>query len=213
MDDTDGRLSTGIRFLDMEVGGGIPVGDIVALTTPPDAQSEVLFKEIARVQPVHYISTICPDETELRRWIEPAGMESAEEMSVSYSEPSELLNDPDAVLAEIPSDACVIIDPLDPLEETTTESYLSLLNAIETRVRAVESVAFLNCLATDSKPAGRPLTLKRADHVWQINQSVDGGELQTSLLISKSRGNAVPTEAISIELADKVQIDTSRNIA
>jgi len=35
----------------------------------------------------------------------------------------------------------------------------------------------------------------------------------TTLLVPKSRGDEVPEEAISIELADDVHIDTSHNFA
>ena len=213
MGDTDDRFSTGIRFLDMEVGGGIPAGDIVALTTPPDAQTEVLFTEFARVQPTQYVSTVCADERELREWVDPPDDAPNDIVTVGYSAPDDLLADPSTLVERIPSETCVVIDPVNPMEAADREAYLALLNAVKERLRDVGSIGFLNCLDADPPPANRSLTLKRADHVWQLRRSVDGGEVATSLLISKARGNSVPQEAISIELADKVRIDTSRNIA
>jgi len=213
MDGTDARFSTGIRFLDMELGGGVPVGDLVALTTPPDAQSEVIFKELARVQRLLYVSTICPDESELRRWVEPVDGDAESEVSVTYLSPTSILDDPSVLVDEITADTCLIIDPIDPLEAASREAYLSVLNAVGERLRAVESIGFLNCLETETDSKRRSLTLKRADHIWNLRQSLDGGELMTQLLISKARGHSVPQEAISIELDEQVQIDTSRNIA
>jgi KaiC/GvpD/RAD55 family RecA-like ATPase len=213
MGNTDERFSTGIRFLDMEVGGGIPVGDIVALTAPPDGQTEVLFNEIARVQATQYVSTICADQQELREWIDPPENTPNDIVTVSYTHPDGLLDDPATLTDRIPSETCVILDPVNLLEVGDRRQYLTLLNDIKERLREVGSIAFLNCLAGESVPENRPLTLKRADHVWKLERSVDGGEVATSLLISKARGNSVPQEAISIELADQVRIDTSRNIA
>lgn len=213
MGDINERFSTGIRFLDMELGGGIPAGDVVALTTPPDAQTEVLFNEFARVQATQYVSTVCADEMELREWIDAPETAPNDIVTVSYTDPEELLADPSILVDRIPSETCVVLDPANPLETGARERYLTLLNALKERLRAVGSIGFLNCLHADPTPATRPLTLKRADHAWQLRRSVDGGEVATSLLISKARGDSVPQEAISIELADKVEIDTSRNIA
>jgi len=213
MDGTDARFSTGIRFLDMEVGGGIPVGDIVALTAPPDAQTEVLFKEIARVRATQYVSTICPDEAELREWVRPPETAPNDVVTVGYRDPAKLLDDPSALVDRVPSETYLIIDPVSVLEAGDREAYLGVLNALKERLREVGSVALLNCLRGDRTPDNRPLTVKRADHVWKLRRSVDGGEVSTTLLISKARGNSVPQEAISIELADEVRIDTSRNIA
>lgn len=213
MDGADARFSTGIRFLDMEVGGGIPVGDLVALTAPPDAQTEVLFKEIARVQATQYVSTICPDPSELREWVQPPPTAPNDIVTVSYRDPAELLDDPSALVDRISSETCLIVDPVNLLESGDRGSYLDTLNAIKARLREVGSVGLLNCLHSNATPDHRSLTVKRADQVWNLRRSVDGGEVATTLLVSKARGNSVPQEAISIELAEEVRIDTSRNIA
>lgn len=212
MQDTDARFSTGVRFLDMELGGGIPVGDLVALTTPPGSQSETIFREIGRSQPLQYVSTICSDEDELRTWVEPSADTASGDLSVGYVPPETLLDDPSAFVEEIQPGTCLILDPVNVVEASNWKQYLAVLNALKRRLRDAESVALLNCL-DDATPDNRSLTLKRADHVWQLNQTVESEELSTTLLISKARGSNVPNEAISIELAEQVRIDTSRNIA
>jgi KaiC/GvpD/RAD55 family RecA-like ATPase len=213
MGDEDPRLETGVRFLDMELGGGIPVGDIVALTAPPASQSELILTEIARAQPVHYISTICDEEAEATEWIEPGGFEGGEQISVSTATPETLVTDPPALFEEAPNEGVIIIDPMGGLETTDRGAYLGLLSALKRHLRTTDSVALLHCLDAEETTGKRRLTLKRADHIWQLQLHVDSAEVTTTLLVPKARGGEMLTEAVSIELVDRVRIDTSRNIA
>lgn len=213
MDESKPRFSTGVRFLDMELGGGIPAGDMVALTTPPDSQSELLFTELARMQDLLYVSTICRDEDELEEWIEPSGYDQGTDVTVAHVAPEELLADPDVLLEKIEEGSCLVLDPMNGLEAAGRDRYLTLLNDLKERLRETESIALIHCLKEEGDLERRPLTLKRADHVWHLRQTVESEEIMTTLLVPKSRGNQALTEAISIELADEVKIDTSRNIA
>lgn len=60
------RFSTGVRFFDKGVGGGIPAGGLLALVAPASSQSELLFEELVRAQSVWYVSTVCSDEVGTR---------------------------------------------------------------------------------------------------------------------------------------------------
>lgn len=213
MDESTPRFATGIRFLDMQFGGGIPAGDMVAVTAPPDSQSEVFFKELAREQSLLYASTICDDEAELEEWVEPPGSDGAVEVAVTHLDPERFLASPDEVLGSIPENSCVVVDPIDELETGGRDAYLHGLNLLKERLRDSDSVAFVHCLDGDEVPGRRSLTLKRADHVWRLRQTVDADELSTTLYVPKSRAGETITEAIKVELSDRVDIDTSRNIA
>jgi len=98
-------------------------------------------------------------------------------------------------------------------ESAPRKEYLALLNALKRRLRAVDSIAVVHCLTGQRDPTHRPLTLKRADHVWRLQHARETDELATTLVVPKSRDGETITEPITMEIADRVQIDTSRNIA
>jgi len=212
MGDADPRFSTGIRYLDMQAGGGVPAGDIVVLTAPPNSQSETIFLEFASAEPVVYLSTTAQDTEELRTRLEPSGI-PAEDLTVGHLDPSTFLDDPEKYVADLPPESVIVIDPVDLLESGARAKYLAALNHLKSRLRDSDSIAVLHCLSDEPDPKHRSLTLKRADHIWSLRQTIENGELRTTLYIPKSRIGSVIADGISIELTDGVQIDTSRNIA
>lgn len=211
MSPTDERFSTGVRFVDKRLGGGIPAGGLLALVAPAGSQSELLFKALASAETVWYLSTICTDEDELREIVDPTG-DRAHDLTVEYVPPEALIDDPAAFADDIPPGTCVVIDTVNGLEAAPGEDYLAFLNRLKARLRATGSIAILHGLADEPIPEGRPLTLKRADHIWQLELAVSD-ELVTRLIIPKSRGYQVLTEPLQLELVDEVNVDTSRNIA
>jgi len=204
-------LSTGVPELDRRLGGGIPAGSLVALTAPPDSQSELLFAELARMQRVLYASTVRADESEIHGWLDPPGEDA--DVHVTHLDAKQFLSSPEGFVEDLPGESCLVVDPIDELEAGPREEYVDALNALKRGLRGADSVAFVHCLAGDRVPDLRSLTLKRADHVWRIRQTVDADELTTALFIPKSRAGETVTEALTMELTDRVRIDTSRNIA
>lgn len=211
MSPTDDRFSTGVRFVDKRLGGGIPAGGLLALVAPAGSQSELLFEELASAETVWYLSTICSDEAELREIVDPSG-DRAQDLAVEYVPPQTLIDDPAAFVADIEPGTCVVIDTANGLEAAPGEDYLAFLNELKSRLRATDSIAILHCLADEPIPDGRPLSLKRADHIWRLELAVSD-EIVTRLVIPKSRGYQVLTEPLQLELIDEVTVDTSRNIA
>lgn len=213
MSDSTPRFSTGIPFIDKEFGGGIPAGDVVAIIAPPDSQSELLTQELARAQTMHYFSTVCQDEGELRELIEPPDATGDSDITTTYVETEAFLQSPEDLFGDLPEESCLVVDPMDELETGTRSEYLAALNVLKRELRATGSIAFVHCLDGEDTPELRSLTLKRADHVWRLRQEIESGELTTTLYIPKSRDGVTITDAIKMELTDKVRIDTSRNIA
>lgn len=211
MSPADDRFSTGVRFVDKRLGGGIPAGGLLALVAPAGSQSELLFEALASAEPVWYLSTICSDEDELREIVDPTG-DRARDLTVEYVPPRTLIDDPASFVEEIRPESCVVFDTANGLEAAPDEAYLAFLNTLKARLRATGSIAILHCLADEPIPDGRPLTLKRSDHIWRLELAV-GDELITRLIIPKSRGYQVLTEPLQLELVDEVNVDTSRNIA
>lgn len=206
------RFPTGLRFLDKQLGGGLIPGGVLALTSPPQSQAELLFQEFARERPLMYVSVMSPDEAELREMIDPGGGGTVD-ADVAYHDPDTVLADPVTFAAELPDDAYVVIDTVNGLERAPAETYLALLNAVKRRMRDGNGFAVIHCLKEEPAPTNRTLTLKRADHVWDLRVTVDSSEISTVLCITKSRENQILSEPLPLELSDEVRIDTSRTIA
>lgn len=206
------RFSTGLEFLDRRLDGGIPIQSIVALTAPPSSQSELLLYQFTRAQPTVYLSTVTPQEEEVLSLVDKV-VQRPKEVTFSYASPSSLLQNPESVLSRIENESYVIVDVANGLEEASREEYLSFLDKLKERVRETDSVAVLYCLTEEENPPQRSLTLKRADHVWQLEQRTLTNTISTRLLVTKSRGYRALTEPIPLLLSDRVLVDTSRNIA
>lgn len=71
-----GRLSTGIKFLDQRIGGGLIPGTVVGLQTPPDSQGELLLKELACAHDTLYLSTT-RTESDVRDWLATDGTDTS----------------------------------------------------------------------------------------------------------------------------------------
>jgi hypothetical protein len=107
----------------------------------------------------------------------------------------------------------VVIDTVNGLERAPAETYLAFLNAVKRRMREGNGFAVIHCLKEEPTPDNRALTLKRADHVWDLRVSVNSSDISTVLCITKSRVNQILSEPLPLELSDEVRIDTSRTIA
>lgn len=207
------RFSTGLSFLDRRIGGGIPVGKLLALTAPASAQSELVLYHLASVQPIHYVSTTNPDEIELRGGIEESAIDAPVDLEYAYVPPQDLLDAPAQYLGELRPESYVIVDPIDMLEGLDRDRYLSFVNTLKRHLRKRDCIGVFHGLDTDPIPAGRRLTMKRADHVWQLEQLVLSRELKTRLLVTKARGGRPLSEPIPISIGDHIRVDTSRRIA
>lgn len=212
MGESTGRFPTGLRFLDKQLGGGLMPGGMLALVSPTQSQAELLFRELAGERPLLYVSVLSPDEAELREMIDPTG-EGAVDLGVAHHDPDTVLADPESFVAELPDDAFVVIDAVNGLERAPAETYLGFLNAVKRRMREGDGLAVVHCLKEERIPDNRTLTLKRADHVWDLRVSVDSSEISTVLRITKSRENQILAEPLPLELSGEVRIDTSRTIA
>lgn len=202
---------TGLRFLDQRLGGGIAPGGLLALTSPAGSQVELLFQELASEHSLLYLSLFSDDDGELTEIVDPTGDEAVD-LEVAHRESGAVLEDPTALADIVPEESYVIVDAMNELERAPFEQYLAVLNALKRAVRAKDALAILHCL-DDESPQNRSVTLKRADHVWNVRVSIDRSEITTELLITKSRENQILAEPLPLDLSEEVRIDTSRTIA
>lgn len=206
MGDMDSRLSTGIETLDRQLDGGLPAGTLVAFTMPPETQGEVVLSRLLAERETLYLTTIRP-EREVQDAIAPQGGA----VTAVRVAPSDLVEQPDAFLDDLPDGGNVVIDTVDELERGGHDAFLDFLNHLKQQLAAAEAVGIGRCL-TGTEAANRRLTLDRADIVWELHVAVEKGTVETWLAVPKFRTGRALTEPIKLELTDDVSIDTSRDI-
>lgn len=232
------RLSTGIEFLDKQIGGGLVPGRVVCLRTEPESQGELLLREVARRHGALYLSTTRSDAS-VAEWlaadgeavdVEYAGVDGlaprggaavrqwVEEASGWSTAPQTAQVDgtvhTEAVTMAIDAaDRSVIVDPVNPLERGDEQAYLGFLHRLQDRIRTTGSLGFVHVVDSPSTPAGRWLTLQMADEVWDISVNVKNMRVEFLLTVTKSRSDEVPNRQLKLDLGRDVDVDTSREIA
>lgn len=207
------QLSVGVETIDGELGGGVPAGSLVALQAPPTTGSEMLLHEFSSVRETLYVTTTRS---------KPA-VESAFEAYPRYSgQPVVTAVDPDVGLEDLAgivgrahAGANVIIDTVDALETKDPNRYCRFLRKLSAHIRSIDGLAVLHChdLPDGSPPLGRRLTLGQADATFELHQDVGGDDIEHRLVVTKLRGGPAPTTPISLDLDDRVRVDTTRELA
>lgn len=210
--DTPRRLPTGVDAIDRNLDGGLRPGSLVAFVAPPASQSELLLYEMSAVRETLYLSTdraehmvadalsaspIPTGDPEIRFITGDAPLEHA---AHCFSDVTQGMN--------------FIIDPSDSLEMSGDRPrYQHFLNKLQNLMNNTGSVAVLHCLKGRREPALRDVTLHMADAVFELDLSVQGSDVESRLAITKFRGGTAPKETLKLEFADRVRVDTSRDIA
>ena len=205
------RLETGIDVLDRKLEGGIPPGTVVAYTAPPASQSELLLYELTAARGTLYLSTERSAES-VRHVIEST-LASVGSPTVRHIEESEALTESNRLIGALPDGANLIVDPMNVLEHSSTHNYRLFLNSLKDQMLESGSVAILHCLRGNEIPENRDMTLHFADAVFDLRVDIGTLEVETTLTIPKFRGIKVPMETIKLNLSERVEIDTSRDIA
>lgn len=204
------RLSTGVDVLDRELGGGIPSGSVVAFCAPPASQSELFLYELTTARRTLYLTA---DRTEnavqqaIDRTAAPTG-----DPTVRYVAGDAPIENARRLFRNVGEGAGLVIDPIDPLERTDRARYQNFLNDLTNHMQNTEGIAVLHCL-TGREADSRTLTEHMADVVMQLFVERDGTDLEAQLAVMKFRGGQAPEDTIKLKLADRVRIDTSRDIA
>ena len=206
-----GRLETGIDVLDRKLDGGLPPGCVVAYTAEPASQSELLLYQLTAARGTLYISTQRSDAA-IRHAID-ASMAPVGSPTVRRIGSQNPLEEARRLIGALPEGANLIVDPMDTLERTDREAYVDFLNALKDRMLETRSIAILHCLKSDDRPANRPTTEHVADAVFDLRTRIGATELENFLTIPKYRRGGAPAETIKLQLSERVEIDTSRDIA
>ena len=211
MEGMEDRLSTGVDVLDRELSGGLPAGSLVSFQAPAASQGELLLYELTRPRKALYLTT---------NRTEDAVAEAISNTRAPTGDPYiQLISGDDKVdltrraFRQSFDGMTVIIDPVDPLERVDLTRYETMLNELKNHMRNTGGLAFLHSLKSDSPPQNRPTTQHMADVVFELNVSVEGDQIESKLSVLKYRGGRVPDETIKLDLAERVRVDTSRDIA
>ena len=206
-----GRLRTGVDALDRELDGGVPAGSVVAYTAPPASQSELLLYELTSTRETVYVSTdrtedLVADAFERARC--PTG-----DPQIRYVAGDTPLEHARRLFRSIGERQNLVIDPTDTLERQERSRYQAFLNELGNHMANTGSVAVLHCLDSEATPELRATTQHMADVVFELSQSFNGSDVETRLAVPKFRGGQALNETIKLELADRIRVDTSRDIA
>lgn len=211
-------LTTGIRDLDRNLGGGIPPGRLVAFTAPAETQGELFVKQIASQHDSLYLSSLRPRwevEETVRDFLQQAGRAGADRVRthVRSLDPDDRLGEARDHIADVQDRSILVVDSADELEAEPEADYVAFLNELKRSLWDTGSAGLLHCFERDSDRPGRRVTLRMADIVWELRRSVEPGDVEYLLVVSKFRGGRALTEPVKLELTDEVRIDTSRDIA
>ncbi|QLD88617.1 transcriptional regulator [Natronomonas salina] len=194
-------LPTGLTELDRKLRGGVPPGSLVALTAPPDTQSELLPEQVARANDSTYVTTLRDEATVAERLPDATVLRATSEA---------LLSDPASYL-DVPQGGCLVVDAVTRLERET-ETYREFLEAASRQAREADGVVLLHAHETAPEPPERWLTLARADVTWRLSLVVNPLAVETRLAVTKNRHGSALTEPLKLRLTDHVAIDSSRDI-
>jgi KaiC/GvpD/RAD55 family RecA-like ATPase len=205
------RLPTGISVLDRQLGGGIPAGSIVTLTADPASQSELFLQELTAARGTLYLTTIRSDQA-VRDAYDRATTRTGNPTirDVGGDAPLDRAN---RFIRELPQNATLIIDVVDPLEQSRTSRYREFLNELQTHMVNTESIAILHALKGEAVPENRDMSEHMADLVFDLRTEITSSEIQNRLAVPKFRGGRALEEPIKLQLSESVTIDTSRDIA
>ncbi|MES3516485.1 MAG: transcriptional regulator [Natronomonas sp.] len=205
------RLRTGIDVLDRKLDGGIPAGSIVALSAEPASQSELFLYELTAARQTLYLSLARSGDAVLRS-IEGSAARSGDPTvrDVTGDAP---LDNATRLISALPESSNLIIDPIDILEAERPTRYRNFINETQNHVYNTDSVAILHSLKGRSVPDNRDMTEHMADIVFNLETKIAGDRIENRLTVPKFRGGRALTDAIKLELAETVAIDTSRDIA
>ena len=232
------RRSTGIAAIDRRLDGGFKAGSLVALVTPPAAQSHAILQQIMTERPTVYITTlrsaaaISNDLDELATDEAPVSIEAVGEAvhgenqlmheltgsqihAAKTVERDPILDQVFDVVQRIDGVCNVIIDPVNPLERSESRrDYQNLLSKLAVRLLETGSIGILHCTLLEDPPDFRETTLTMADVVWELD-IVSGRKknLEIQTRIPKNRGGDAVLERITLLVrGSNVYTDDSRNI-
>ncbi|PSQ45881.1 hypothetical protein BRD17_00745 [Halobacteriales archaeon SW_7_68_16] len=182
-------LSTGMDRLDGTFrDGGLSPGSTVAIVGPSDSITGTLVYNMVADRPTEYISLTRQPEA-INESLTTAADTDPNEVSVHdlgdvpYSAVSDRLDE-----LKLIDESSLVLDPVNGLERTDSETYRTILRRFEERVRETGSFGIVHAVAEDSEPANRWQTLSTCSHVFEVLVETGTETIDESLAIRKLGG-------------------------
>lgn len=203
-------VSTNVRLLDRQLGGGIPAGSITALVSPPASQVNPLFYALMGDRSWLYVSTY-RSERAVRAELEDLLEGDVRIEHVGVERPARRMHE---ALERAEGTRNVIIDTANPLEKLHYENrYVDLLNGLKDHLLDHDRVAVCHCTRHGDPPPLRECTLTFADMVWKLDTVVEKQGIENTLVVPKHRSREAIDDVIKLDLGQEAAVDASRNVA
>jgi KaiC/GvpD/RAD55 family RecA-like ATPase len=207
-------LRTGVEVLDRKLEGGVPAGSTIALCAQPASQAELFLYELTATRGTLYLS-LNRTESAVASGIDRTRARTGDPTIRDITGDAPIENAAKLVTA-LPDSSNLIVDPIDVLEvdaEGDPPRFHNFVNTLQTHIANTGSLAVLHCLEGRHVPELRDHTEHMADVVFRLETTRKGDKIENRLSVPKFRGGKALTDVVKLELADEVEIDTSRDIA
>ncbi|MFB6186580.1 MAG: transcriptional regulator [Halobacteriaceae archaeon] len=159
------QMSTGVEVLDRELGGGLPSGSLVAFIAPPASQAELILYELTSARETFYLSAVRTENGIIDAFNETNAQTGDPE--IRYVGGDAVLENTRRSFRNVGESEGLIIDPIDPLEETDTTRYQKFLNDLKNHMTNTQGLAVMHCLKGDEDKT-RKITKHMADVIMDL---------------------------------------------
>lgn len=229
----ESKQQTGISKIDRELNGGIEQGSLLSVIAGPATQSEALFHQLIEERPTLYLTTLREPESVKKRLggesedlfvKDVRGGQSMDKEflrqitgtrshSIGMDKSDDTLDAVYETIECIDREMNVILDPINPLEETENkDAYRELINKLQSKMLETGGIGVLHCVTLEDAPPLRDMTLAVSDVVFELNLVELKNEMQYQLTIPKNRGGTPLLDSTTVKFESEVWIDDTRNI-
>lgn len=209
------KFETGIDPLDRELDGGIPASTFFIYQADPNSKSELLLEKLATKFPTVYITTQRSEEF-LKNSFDKSNLITDTPTIVDASAEINLNDHIESSISSAPDNSLIIIDSIDIIEEKSSEEELrQWLNKLYTQIQHTGSILLFHAYkqSPDSLTIERKQLLGMADLILELDQEVDGKEVENFFRISKFRGGGDTSERLKVMMDGEIEVDTKRAIS